>query len=344
MSLSEFRGIRKEELEGMDKDDLLHFLAKLISVTDIYINQTTSQIAREQTEAYHLLAENLQNKLEIEFKEKLELEKIRFSERIKDILKKKLDDHYSDSLRREALNIKLFYERKSNQKNKERLKVMSKLYNQVYVQEQVLMKSVDFAKHLLQCALLLVAIDELSDALRNHEPIKNHIQRISEMKIDSENDFLVSTLNSFSPRVVEKGTVPDVILSRKLKKDSKVCRRLALIPENSGPFWHIYSHFINFFLTRSVGLVDGNSVDSILSRTQFYVDNGKLGEALRQIQPLVVKQEDDSNNESSIVYNQVISEITNPWYIDVQDRLESQQLSSVLRTYAISSILQMTNF
>jgi hypothetical protein len=96
------------------------------------------------------------------------------------------------------------------------------------------------------------------------------------------------------------------------------------------------------FLIPSHGLVSGQSVDSILARTQHHVDHGKLGDAMEEIRVLV--DEKNSTGAVNTNYNKVISRIANTWYLDVRDRIEAQQASSILRAYAISSILQMTNF
>eukprot|EP01091_Cochliopodium_minus_P010191 TRINITY_DN2655_c1_g1_i3.p1 TRINITY_DN2655_c1_g1~~TRINITY_DN2655_c1_g1_i3.p1 ORF type:complete len:591 (-),score=224.24 TRINITY_DN2655_c1_g1_i3:83-1855(-) len=342
MNEEKFKEISREELESMEKSDLLQYLARSIIISEHHANQLTGKIAKDQNEAYELLSQSLYLQLEKQFEEKLASEKKKFRKAEKEILRKKMDVKYDESLKNETLNIKLWYAIRANQKNKERYRVIENLYTQVNRQEQFLNQSVDFAKHLLQSALLLVAINELGDALQNHEPLEPFVHKISSLDLDNENHYISTVLSNFSPRVLEKGTVPDVLLSRRLKKDSKVLRRLALIPEGAGVFWHTYSHVISMFLIPSVGMVSGNSVDSILARTQYLIDHGKLSDALNEVRGLVEKKTSAGND--NIYYNTVISQITQPWYFDVKDRIEAQQASSILRAYAVSSILQMTTF
>ena len=343
MSAEEFGSITAEEVAEMSKENLLAYFKRFEEEAFNYLREKTSEIALEQSKAYQLLAQNKFKEMRQQIEQEFEERQQQFEQMRVKTLEEEYGTIFGKMLAEQFQIIKYDFTVRANVEQKARHRVLSNLVDRIHKQENFLLSAINYSRQLVHASMLLVAVDELSEALLRHEPVSQQISGIERLFPVEADPFVRVTLSSIDQSVLSQGTVPDVLLASKLRKDAKLCRRLALIPEGGGPFWHLYSHVITLFLKPAEGLVGGDSVDAIMSRAIHYVDHGKLVDALREVQVLAVHGRLENEAQDAPNYSKVISEVTKPFYLDLKHRLEAQQAVSSLRAYATSFIISLAN-
>lgn len=131
-----------------------------------------------------------------------------------------------------------------------------------------------------------VTIDALTDVLEQprKESFEDEWQALSR---NAAKDTLIQTVMSVVPKQVAKEGVNTIgELSYRFEDVSNEIRQVALVPEDGGFGSHIISVIMSYLMFKKQGLVEGEDVESILARTDYYLKRDNLEYATRELNQL----------------------------------------------------------
>ncbi|KAI9478041.1 MAG: glucose-6-phosphate dehydrogenase [Benjaminiella poitrasii] len=104
---------------------------------------------------------------------------------------------------------------------------------------------------------------------------------------NSKEDPVIRTVLSVVPEEAAKEGVATLSeLSRRFELVSDEIRRVALVPEDGGFGSHIISWAMSLLMFKKQGLVEGDDVESVLARTDYYLKRDNLDYATRELNQL----------------------------------------------------------
>lgn len=131
-----------------------------------------------------------------------------------------------------------------------------------------------------------VTLDALADVLEQprQQPFVDELQALNH---NTKQDKLIQTVFSVVPQDVAKQGVHTMSeLSTRFDSVSDEIRQVALVPEDGGFGSHIISFVMSWLMFKKQGLVEGDDVESILSRTDYYLKRDNLEYATRELNQL----------------------------------------------------------
>ncbi|KAI8975189.1 mitochondrial inner membrane protein Mitofilin [Mycotypha africana] len=152
--------------------------------------------------------------------------------------------------------------------------------------------AVQNAQHLdlsRQYHVMHVTLDTLSDLLFcNTRSTGSFVEELQALANNTKDDTLVQTvLSAISPETVKEGISSLSELSTRFEQVANEIRRVALVPEEDGGFGsHIISIAMSYLMFKKQGLVQGDDVESVLSRTDYYLKRNNLEYATRELNQL----------------------------------------------------------
>ncbi|KAG0257707.1 Formation of crista junctions protein 1 [Actinomortierella ambigua] len=110
------------------------------------------------------------------------------------------------------------------------------------------------------------------------------LKRLAEQ--DKENELLRAVLASIPEAVAREGvdSVPE--LADRFQHVADEVRKASLVPDNGGVLAHGMSVVLSKLMFKKQGLVPGNDVEAILARTEFYLQESDLEQAVRELNQL----------------------------------------------------------
>ncbi|RIB02442.1 mitochondrial inner membrane protein [Gigaspora rosea] len=152
------------------------------------------------------------------------------------------------------------------------------------------------------------------------------IEQIVAMRRYFSTDEVVSAvLSTIDDSVAINGIDSISDLSKRFNTVREEVRRASLVPENGGVFSHLLSFVLSKILFRKHGLVDGNDVEAILARVQYYLNKNDLDIAARELNQLEGWPK----------------KLANDWIISARNHLEVKQAIEVIETQATLSCLSI---
>jgi mitofilin len=137
-----------------------------------------------------------------------------------------------------------------------------------------------------QYHVMHVTLDALTDVIEQNkrQPFKNELQALSN---NTKKDDLIQTVLSVIPESVAQEGVESISeLSTRFELVSDEIRQVALVPEDGGFGSHIISFIMSWLMFKKQGLVDGDDVESVLARTEYYLKRDHLEFATRELNQL----------------------------------------------------------
>lgn len=131
-----------------------------------------------------------------------------------------------------------------------------------------------------------VTIDALADVLEQprQQPFVDELQALNH---NAKQDKLIQTVLSVVPQDVAKQGVNTMSeLSNRFDSVSDEIRQVALVPEDGGFGSHIISFAMSWLMFKKQGLVEGDDVESVLARTDYYLKRDNLEYATRELNQL----------------------------------------------------------
>ncbi|KAF2103057.1 hypothetical protein NA57DRAFT_32811, partial [Rhizodiscina lignyota] len=171
----------------------------------------------------------------------------------------------------------------------------------------------------LQTQHLLVAVESVRATLLKADGPKPFITELAALKEVANDDPVINAaIASINPTAYQRGIPTPAQLIDRFRRVSTEIRKAALLPENAGIASHMVSYALSKFMFKKSGLPVGQDVESVLARTEMWLEEGDLDAAAREINGLQG-------------WAKVISR---DWLSDCRKVLEVQQALDVIATEA----------
>lgn len=131
-----------------------------------------------------------------------------------------------------------------------------------------------------------VTLDAFQEALeaQHKQPFADELQALSH---NTQQDKVFQTVLAAIPKELAHDGVNSISeLSTRFEDVANEIRQVALVPEDGGFGSHIISIIMSYLMFKKSGLVQGDDVESILSRTDYYLKTDNLEYAARELNQL----------------------------------------------------------
>ncbi|KAI0126411.1 mitofilin [Xylariales sp. AK1849] len=139
----------------------------------------------------------------------------------------------------------------------------------------------------LQTQQLHVAVEAVRASLNDSEHPRPFVRELVALREIASNDQVVNAaIASINPSAYQRGiSTPSTLIDRFRRVASEV-RKASLLPDEAGVASHASSWVLSKVMFKKEGLAVGNDVESILTRTQTYLEEGDLDKATRELNGL----------------------------------------------------------
>lgn len=229
-----------------------------------------------------------------EFEQEMKTVRESYDERVKLLLereKKVNEEKLSNQLLEQALALKKeFIQDVKNQVEQERdgrLGKVDELSSAVADLEKLMAGWNDVVDSNLKTQQLHVAVEAVRASLEDTQHPRPFIRELVALKEIATDDPVVdAAIASVNPAAYQRGiTTPSQLMDRFRRVAGEV-RKASLLPEDAGVASHASSWVLSHVLFKKQGLAEGSDVESILTRTQTYLEEGDLDAAAREMNGL----------------------------------------------------------
>ncbi|PUU74077.1 mitochondrial inner membrane protein-domain-containing protein [Tuber borchii] len=132
-----------------------------------------------------------------------------------------------------------------------------------------------------------VALEAVRAAYESPEQPKPFLRELAALKEVADDDEVVrAAIASINPLAYQKGVSTPTQLIDRFRRVSDEVRKASLLPEDAGVAGHAASWALSKVLFRKKGLAQGDDVESILTRTETYLEEGDIDNAAREMNQL----------------------------------------------------------
>jgi len=171
----------------------------------------------------------------------------------------------------------------------------------------------------LKTQQLHVAVEAVRSNLEKAQSPRPFIRELVALKEIAADDPVVNAaIASINPTSYQRGVPSSAQLIDRFRRVASEVRKASLLPEEAGVASHASSYLLSKLLFKKKGLADGNDVESILTRTETFLEEGNLDEAAREMNALTGWAKTLSKD----------------WLNEVRKVLEVQQALDVIATEA----------
>ncbi|KAI9762820.1 MAG: Formation of crista junctions protein 1 [Chaenotheca gracillima] len=166
---------------------------------------------------------------------------------------------------------------------------------------------------------LQVAVDSVRSQLENPDQPRPFVRELAALKETASDDKVVSAaIGSMNPAAYQRGVHTSAQLVDRFRVVADEVRKASLLPEDAGVASHAASFVLSKFLFKKQGLAKGDDVESILTRTETFLEEGDFDAAAREMNGL----------------NGWAKTLSKDWLGEVRSVLEVQQALDVITTEA----------
>ncbi|PGH14720.1 hypothetical protein AJ79_02886 [Helicocarpus griseus UAMH5409] len=178
----------------------------------------------------------------------------------------------------------------------------------------------------LKTQQLQVAVDAVRTTLENSDVPRPFIRELAAVKELASNDPVVAAaIASISPASYQRGIPSSAQLVDRFRRVASEVRKASLLPENAGITSHAASFVLSKVMLKKQGSPAGDDVESVLTRTENFLEEGNFDEAAREMNSLQG-------------WAKLLSK---DWLADVRRVLEVKQALEVIETEARLRCLQV---
>ncbi|KAK4135855.1 ras-domain-containing protein [Trichocladium antarcticum] len=171
----------------------------------------------------------------------------------------------------------------------------------------------------LRTQQLHVAVDAVRASLEDAHHPRPFIKELVALKEIAADDPVVdAAIASIHPSAYQRGISTTAELIDRFRRVATEVRKASLLPEDAGVASHASSYVLSKVLFKKQGLAAGDDVESILTRTQTFLEEGDLDNAAREVNGLKGWSKTLSRD----------------WLGEVRKVLEVQQALEVIQTEA----------
>ncbi|KAH7018408.1 mitofilin [Microdochium trichocladiopsis] len=139
----------------------------------------------------------------------------------------------------------------------------------------------------LKTQQLHVAVEAVRASLEDATHPRPFVRELVALKEIATDDPVVNAaIASINPSAYQRGISPPAQLIDRFRRVAAEVRKASLLPEDAGVASHASSLLLSKLMFKKQGLADGNDVESILTRTQTFLEEGDLDAAAREMNSL----------------------------------------------------------
>ncbi|KAG6055564.1 MICOS complex subunit mic60 [Claviceps sp. LM77 group G4] len=327
------------------KNEIVRIGSRLKDLKSSVEKQAASQVKSSIDEFDHVATdlikrvENTMATQEVEWRREFEqeMESVRrsYDERVSLLMEreKKLNDEKLQTQLLEqalALNKEFVQEVKERveRERQGRLGKLSELTSAVSDLEKLTLGWNGVVDNNLKTQQLHVAVEAVRASLENSAHPKPFVRELIALKGIAGDDAVVdAAIATINPTAYQRGVTPPSQLIDRFRRVAGEVRKASLLPEDAGVASHASSWILSHIMFKKEGLADGNDVESILTRTQTFLEEGDLDSAAREMNGL----------------QGWAKALSRDWLGEVRKVLEVQQALDVIATEARLQSLRVEN-
>lgn len=139
----------------------------------------------------------------------------------------------------------------------------------------------------LRTQQLHVAVEAVRASLDDVEHPRPFVRELIALKEIADEDPVVNAaISSINPSAYQRGIASSSQLIDRFRRVASEVRKASLLPEDAGVASHASSWVLSKVMFKKHGLAAGDDVESILTRTQTYLEEGNLDAAAREMNGL----------------------------------------------------------
>lgn len=139
----------------------------------------------------------------------------------------------------------------------------------------------------LKTQQLHVAVDAVRANLESAPAPRPFVRELAALKeIAADDEVVNAAIASINPTAYQRGIPNSVQLIDRFRRVASEVRKASLLPEEAGVASHASSYLLSKVLFKKKGLATGDDVESILTRTEMFLEEGNLDEAAREMNGL----------------------------------------------------------
>lgn len=134
---------------------------------------------------------------------------------------------------------------------------------------------------------LVVAVDAVKALIESSDRPRAFVHELAALKeIAADNAVVSAAIASIKPAAYQRGMPTPAQLIDRFRRVASEVRKASLLPEDAGAASHAASLLLSKVMFKKQGLAVGDDVESILTRTETYLEEGNLDEATREMNGL----------------------------------------------------------
>ncbi len=139
----------------------------------------------------------------------------------------------------------------------------------------------------LRTQQLHVALKAVQASLANAQQPRPFVKELVALKeIAAGDDVVDAAIASINPVSYQRGISSPAELIDRFRRVATEVRKASLLPDEAGVASHASSFVLSKVMFKKQGIVAGDDVESILTRTQTYLEEGDLDNAAREMNGL----------------------------------------------------------
>jgi mitofilin len=229
-----------------------------------------------------------------EFEEEMKTVRNSYDERVRLLMereKKLNEEKLKNQLLEQAINLKKeFVDEVKDRVEKERegrLSKLNDLSSAVSDLEKLTLGWNEVVDTNLKTQQLHVAVEAVRASLEESSTPRPFTQELVALKeIASDSPVVNAAIASVNPSAYQRGVPSSSQLIDRFRRVAGEVRKASLLPDEAGVASHASSWALSHLMFKKQGLAEGSDVESILTRTQTYLEEGDLDAAAREMNGL----------------------------------------------------------
>ncbi|EEU48806.1 uncharacterized protein NECHADRAFT_75325 [Fusarium vanettenii 77-13-4] len=229
-----------------------------------------------------------------EFEEEMKKVRENYEDRVKVLLERERklnEEKLQNQLLEQALALKKEFvkdvENQVEQERESRLGKLTALSSAVADLEKLTTGWNEVLDTNLQTQQLHVAVEAVRASLEDdHHPRPFIRELVALREIASDDPVVNAAIASVNPTAYQRGISTSSQLIDRFRRVANEVRKASLLPDEAGVASHASSWVLSHVMFKKQGLAEGNDVESVLTRTQTYLEEGDLDSAAREMNGL----------------------------------------------------------
>ncbi|KAF0982187.1 hypothetical protein FDP41_012048 [Naegleria fowleri] len=231
--------------------------------------------------------------------------------------RRKILDEFELNMQRQAHDLLMGFYDNALQRSKH----VQELTNQVYAMEETYkVASSNFSSN-IDLQKFAAAVLALQDILQTSAPFKPELDTLKKL---AENDELIRTVVETIPRSISENGVQKLDdLTERFKVVKRKAIEASLTPHDSGLLGVFYAKLLSLAVVAEEGFVDGETLNAIMARTEFYLQQRRLVDAVNEI------------DKTQHVSSEEVKRILQDWVLEAKNRLLIDQALQTLQSHLV---------